>query len=304
MLNAMLLVFFVFFCSGCLQVQVKEAATVGSVVTLGPDQLNTIVPLVNGFASAVGHTWSMTILDANNNPIQNYVAEVAPATATCSPSDVNGVSICTSNTTFTPGISITYAINMGDWVYNYVLVFADPDQVNSTVPAGPSAVTVGQFATWDMTVRDANSDPIQNFTATANHGATCSASDVNGDSTCTTTIFGSAGQTIFTVDMGNWTYNYTVDVNALGPDQVTFTAPSGLTVLIVGQSAVWDMTVRDANGDPIQNFTANVDNGATCSPSDVSGLSLCQTPISVVPGIVVFTIDMGSWDWMYAIDFQ
>lgn len=168
----------------------------GPVAAANSNIIGTSPTVADGSSTS---TITVTLRDGANNPAPGQVPTFG-ATDTggtndygaCSPTDASGVSTCTltSMTAEVKTLSITSPVNRSDGTVTFVA--GAPIAATSTISGtGPVVADGVATSTVTVTLRDAGNNPVPGETpvfsasGTANTVSACSATDANGEATCT-----------------------------------------------------------------------------------------------------------------------
>lgn len=269
---------------------------------------------------------SINLFDTYNNPVPGitptFVATDTGATNTyggCSATNAAGLSTCTLRSTFaqTKALEITAPISLVGG--NVVFQAGAPDPLHSTITGtGPVTADGVSTSTVTITIKDIFNNPVAGVTPTYSATDTnatnvyngCSATDANGQSTCTMTSTTAEVKTLsiqtpivkadasvtFVAGAPNVLHSF---ISGTGPVTADGASTSNVTILI-----------KDVNDNPISGVTPTfsaTDTGGTngysaCSATNAAGISNCTmtstraetktlqiaTPVSKIGGDVVF----------------
>lgn len=291
--------------------------TAGTPIAANSNITGTSPVIANGSATS---TVTITLRDASNNPVPGqtptFTASGTDNTASaCSVTNAAGESTCTLSSikAEVKTLSIATPFVKADGTVTFT---ADAAAVANSSITGTSPVVADGVATSTVTItlKDSNNNPLVGTTptfsasGTNNTASACSATDTNGESTCTLSSTKAEIKTLSIatpISKADGTVTFTAGAPAVATSTITGTGP--VTANGVATSTV-TVTLLDANSNPVSGetptFSASGSNNTqtACGTTNASGVATCTlasttaetktlsitAPISKTGGTVVF----------------
>lgn len=291
--------------------------TAGTPIAANSNITGTSPVIANGSATS---TVTITLRDASNNPVPGqtptFTASGTNNTASaCSVTNASGESTCTLSSIKAEikTLSIATPFVKADGTVTFT---ADAAAVANSSITGTSPVVADGVATSTVTItlKDSNNNPLVGTTptfsanGTNNTASACSATDTNGESTCTLSSTKAEIKTLSIatpISKADGTVTFTAGAPAVATSTITGTSP--VTANGIATSTI-TVTLLDANSNPVSGVTPTYSATGTnntqtaCGTTNASGVTTCTlasttaetktlsitAPISKTGGTVVF----------------